>query len=374
MPSSTGSHTGFILLLCLLIAPASSLAGDHWTSAKQMSEAAKAFVQMLDEDQKEAAVFQLDDAGRTTWSNLPIIMVQPVGLLIRDMSNEQQIAVHGLLRASMSSQGYGKFSNIMRLEDQAHMEALARLESSAESSPLGRAFAETYNSKHYAVAVFGQPGESDWGWKIAGHHAAANFTVSRGRVGFTPTFMGSSPMVVRSGEYSGYMALPNEGNRGLELMMALSKDQQESAIIADEKPRDVIEGPGRRSSLKKFEGLTADRLSATQARLLRVLVREYVGNADFDSADAQMALIEDAGWDKLRFSWRGPVDPDGRFYYRVHGPRILIEYSRQNENHDHTIVRDPKNDYGEDWLGRHYEEHHPSMEQAMENARRATTR
>ena len=70
------------------------------------------------------------------------------------------------------------------------------------------------------------------------------------------------------------------------------------------------------------------------------------------------------------FSWRGPLDPAGRFYYRVHGPRILIEYSRQDENHDHTIVRDPKNDYGEDWLGKHYEEHHPSMEEAMENARR----
>jgi len=34
-------------------------------------------------------------------------------------------------------------------------------------------------------------------------------------------------------------------------------------------------------------------------------------------------------------------------------------------------VRDPRNDYGEDWLGKHCAEHHPSMEQAMENARRA---
>lgn len=61
----------------------------------------------------------------------------------------------------------------------------------------------------------------------------------------------------------------------------------------------------------------------------------------------------------------------GRLYYRVHGPRILIEYIRQNNNHDHTIVRDPKNDYGEDWLGKHYEEHHPSMKEAMEHTRRA---
>ena len=43
----------------------------------------------------------------------------------------------------------------------------------------------------------------------------------------------------------------------------------------------------------------------------------------------QMTAIEEAGWDKLWFSWRGPVDPKGMFYYRVHGPRVLIEYNRQ---------------------------------------------
>ncbi|MFZ9054107.1 MAG: DUF3500 domain-containing protein [Woeseiaceae bacterium] len=80
--------------------------------------------------------------------------------------------------------------------------------------------------------------------------------------------------------------------------------------------------------------------------------------------------IEEAGWDKLWFSWRGPVDPKGIFYYRVHGPRVLIEYNRQDANHDHMIVRDPTNDYGEDWLGKHYKESHPSMAEAMENARR----
>jgi hypothetical protein len=72
----------------------------------------------------------------------------------------------------------------------------------------------------------------------------------------------------------------------------------------------------------------------------------------------------------LWFSWRGPVDVGGKFYYRVHGPRVLIEYNRQNANHDHMVIRDPSNDYGEDWLGKHYEEHHPSMEDAMKNARR----
>lgn len=37
---------------------------------------------------------------------------------------------------------------------------------------------------------------------------------------------------------------------------------------------------------------------------------------------------------------------------------ILRAVGGGTANHVHSIVRDPSNDYGEDWLGRHYEEHH----------------
>lgn len=364
-----GSLNGFIAVLCLLISPF-AFSGERWQSARQMEEAANAFIATLDGEQRKTAAFPIDDSGRTTWSNLPVIMVRPGGLLIADMNDKQRIAVHDLLRASMSSQGYAKFAGIMRLEDQAHLDEMAQLMEASDPDPFRLAFAKAYDSLNYAVSIFGDPGSQNWGWKIAGHHAASNFTVSKGRVGFTPTFLGSNPMLVKSGKYAGWMTLPQEGARGLELMLSLDKKQQEAALVADEKPGDVIEGPGRRASLSGYEGLKTSELSKEQLRLLRVLVSEYVHNADFDTADAQMALIEQTGWNELWFSWRGPIDPKGRFYYRVHGPRILIEYIRQNENHDHTIVRDPKNDYGEDWLGQHYEEHHPSMKEAMENVRR----
>ncbi len=35
-----------------------------------------------------------------------------------------------------------------------------------------------------------------------------------------------------------------------------------------------------------------------------------------------------------------------------------------------TLLIDPSNDYGEDWLGKHYAQHHPSMAEAIQNARR----
>ena len=366
------SLAGFFAALCLLISPLAIKAGDHWHSATQMGKAANDLIATLNAEQRKTTVFPLQDSARTTWSNLPVIMVRPGGMLIRDMNDSQRIAVHGLLRASMSSQGYAKFAGIMRLEDQSHSDAMAQLENSPDPDPMERSFAQSFDSQNYAVSIFGDPDSKHWGWKIAGHHAAASFTVSDGHVGFTPTFMGSNPMVVKRGKYTGWMTLPQEGSRGLELMQSLDKEQSKAALMGDEKPADVFEGPGRRASLSSYEGLRASQLSPEQTRLLRALISEYVRNADFDTADAQMALIEQAGWNELWFSWRGPVDKNGLFYYRIHGPRILIEYSRQNENHDHTIVRDPKNDYGEDWLGKHYEEHHPSMKEAMENARRAS--
>ena len=54
----------------------------------------------------------------------------------------------------------------------------------------------------------------------------------------------------------------------------------------------------------------------------------------------------------------------GDQYFRVHGPRILIEYNVEEPiasrgGHVHGITRDPANDYGVDWLGLHYQEPNP---------------
>ena len=371
MSMISGSRLGLAVAFCLIFSPAMAHESAHWQSAHQMTEAANTLINSLDSEQKTTAIFPLDDNGRTTWSNLPIIMVRPGGLLVSDMNAEQRIAVHKLLRASMSSQGYAKFAGIMRLEDQAHIDALEGFKNNPDAPPIGRAFADAYDPTNYVVAIFGEPGQEQWGWKIAGHHAAVNFTVAAGRVGFTPTFLGSNPMVVKGGKHAGLMVLPQEGQRGIDLMQSLNAGQQGIAKVAEDNSTGIIEKPGRRASLSAFEGLQTSQLLPGQMNLLKVLVSEYVGNSDFDAAAAQLALIEESGWGELWFSWRGPVDPAGQFYYRVHGSRILIEYNRQDDNHDHSIVRDPKNDYGEDWLGKHYEEYHPSGEEAMENARRS---
>lgn len=357
-----------IFLLCATCPAAHA---HDWSSSSQMARAAQDLLETLQPQQREVMRFRFEAGGRANWSNLPILLVPPSGLLLKDMNDAQRKATQALLRASMSSQGYAKFTGVMRLDDVLHELAQAQWNSTAEDerSRFQKALLETRDSTNYAIALFGEPGSAKWGWRLAGHHAAANFTVSEGRVAFTPIFLGSSPRIVETGPYAGTMVLPQEGARGIDLMEALSPAQQEKARVADELVEDIFTGPGRQDSLSDYEGLPASELDTDQKRLLRALVEEYVRNADFDAADAQIEAIDEAGWDALWFSWRGPSDADGRFYYRVHGPRLLIEYNRQNENHDHLIVRDPRNDYGADWLEQHFEEHHPTLEQIRDGVR-----
>ena len=102
----------------LLSMAASSACAAPRTEA--MSNAAQLFLDLLDATQREMATMPMETNERATWSNLPIIMVRPAGVLIKDMTDEQQRAAHALMRATMSSQGYAKFAGIMVLEYLLH--------------------------------------------------------------------------------------------------------------------------------------------------------------------------------------------------------------------------------------------------------------
>jgi hypothetical protein len=218
------------------------------------------------------------------------------------------------------------------------------------------------NVGSYWIVLFGEPGASRWGWMLSGHHLAINLTVVGGKVAFTPVFKGVEPQVVQSGPYAGWRILEHEISRGFDLIAALDPAQRAAAVQGETITPDLFTGKGRKDSLKTAVGLRASELSASQQTLLWRLVDEYLGDVADPAAAAQLAKVKADGLDALRFAWWGSVDDRSkRFMYRVHGPSILIEYVREPTrgapaNHVHAIVRDPSNDYGEDWLGRHYDE------------------
>jgi Protein of unknown function (DUF3500) len=315
-------------------------------SSRQMAAAARAFLNGLGSDHLSSVWHpDLGDQARTQWSNFPAGMSPRPGVALGDLSEGQRVLLHDLLRASTSSQGYHKMAGAMRADQVLH---------DLQGEQL-------FGSAYYYTTVYGTPEDPNWAWMLTGHHLSAIFTVSGDRTAFTPMFTGAQPLQIPSGLDAGWQVLPQDAGRAGELLAALSADQQQLAIIGTSAPGDVVAGPGRQASLSSYQGIPAGQLDDGQQRLLWLLVQEFVRNADFDAAEAQLALVQQ-GWGDTHFAWQGPPpDASARYYFRVHGPRILIEYDVQEPlasqgGHVHAITRDPTNDYGMDWLGLHYQE------------------
>lgn len=344
-----------ILVAALCVTPGLSQIPPATTSAQQMTAAARNLLAALSDAELEKSLFALDADDRSHWSNVPYQAHRRPGLRIGDLDRERMMLVHELLRASLSSQGYQKVAGIIRLDDINRAQQVARLR--PDATAYARAQAESFGSDNYFVSFFGDPRRATrWGWLVQGHHLAVSFTVADGRTAFLPMFVGATPFAVEEEVETGWSALAQEVTRGVELVAALTENQKKIAFSPAEVPDDVLNGVGNKHRFSPPEGLRAADMTAEQRRLLRALVEEYVRNADFDAADEQLALIDEAGWDNLAFTWRGAIgDLDEPFYYRVQGPRLIIEL-RNAANHVHTVTRDPGNDYGEAWLGVAYRE------------------
>jgi hypothetical protein len=71
-----------------------------------------------------------------------------------------------------------------------------------------------------------------------------------------------------------------------------------------------------------------------------------------DVADERLRLIEEAGWEAVRFAWLGALEPGIGHAYRVKGPTFLIEFVNVQPdaegnpaNHIHCIWRDMTGDF-----------------------------
>jgi len=341
------------------------------SSAHQMTQAAHALLGALENAELDAALLPLDADERSHWSNVPYASHHRPGLRLGSLDRDETLRVHDLMRASLSSQGYQKAAGVMRLDDINRAQQVARL--SPDATAFQEAQAEGFGSDNYFVLFFGDPRrDSRWGWLLQGHHLAMSFTVADGKTAFLPMFVGATPLTVADDVETGWSALAQEVTRGVELVTMLTDSQREVAVSPAEVPGDVLNGVGNKDRFTPTEGLRAADMTPEQRRLLRALVEEYVRNADFDAADAQLAAIDAGGWDNVAFTWRGPIgDVAQPFYYRVQGPRISIELQNK-EDHAHTVTRDPKNDYGEAWLGLTYRETITAAERSAAARRSAT--
>lgn len=346
-------------------------AADSAARAATMGAAAQRFVAMLDADQRAKLVRAMNDnAARTDWSNLPSVAYPRTALALSELSDAQRVALHDLMAASMSGEGYGEAATIIWIDDilrGIETDRLASIPDSEERHARAERIMKSRSSGNYWISLFGEPGSARWGWMINGHHFAANFTVVHGRIAFTPLFLGANPQTIQQGPYAGWRVLDHEIAGGFAMIAALDAEQRKTALVSETIDPAQFTGKGRKDNPAADAGIAASRLTLAQREQLLALIGEFVGFANREAATAQMAAIHADDPAKIHFAWWGsPDDRAKRFMYRISGPSIRIEYIREPradgspDNHVHAIVRDPRNDYGENWLARHYiEAPHP---------------
>ncbi|MGI8335131.1 DUF3500 domain-containing protein [Actinomadura scrupuli] len=256
----------------------------------------------------------------------------------------------------------------------------------------------------YWVRIFGTPGDPLWGWRVGGHHLSVNLLIHRDRIAAaTPSFLGADPAT--SPLLSGTLR-PLGGTEDLArtLMTSLPAPQRATALLHPRAVSDIVSGnrpriqggeqmihmqdlfrgplpPPRLSALVDHideiaeqgsgytaadhqtmalpvepSGASARDLTADQRRLLRDLIAAYTDRSPAPIAAAyRRHYLDDDQLDQVHFGWAGSSTPGEPHYYRLTGPRLLVEYdnTQRGANHAHSVWRDPDGDFGLDLIASH---------------------
>jgi hypothetical protein len=364
-------------------------------AAGRMAEAAGRLLGTLTPDELALAAWPFpSDEERRRWFYTP---TDHGGLTLGALDPARQRLVMQLVASGLSTAGFVTASTILGLENVLdHLEGW----SVGFGHPRGR------DPQRYYVRVFGDPGDGTWAWRFGGHHVSLHHLVVDGELAAsTPCFLGADPASAPLLGPHPLRPLAGAEDLGRELVRSLDASQLATALVSPAAPADLV--GGNRSRLTegdlplplpevwrgRFEGellarvdaiqaateqalglqpahldalryttapvgLAVPDLSADQRELLVALLRVYVERLPEDVAGEQLAVVLD-GLDDLRFLWAGGLEPGQPHYYRVQGPRLVVEYDNaaRGGNHVHTVWRDPRNDFGDDALARHHATH-----------------
>ncbi len=320
--------------------------------AQDISAKANAFLETLSDELKAQALFSLEDEERYNMNYVPIPRKGPT---FHDFNNEQKQAALALLAASLSTEGYEKTEEIRELE-----KVLRILENDdTDKMPDGRPRRDPLN---YHFCIFGTPSPTEsWGWRFEGHHISLNFTSDTGTiVSATPSFFGSNPGIVKTGEHRGKQVLKKESELGLQLVNSFSGDQLKATLFAEEAPYEIYSANHRQATDVSKKGIPYPQMTEDQKKLFMELLQVYIGNYIFEFSEDFRSKIMKAGKENLSFAWAGSLKEGAAYYYSIQGPMLLIEFdnSQNNANHVHTAVRDLTNDFAEDLILKHYQMEH----------------
>jgi hypothetical protein len=335
-------HPKYILPLLLVLAASAHAAGPP-EFVVRMTDAAQKFIASLDDGQRKIALKPMNDAEREAFKPVPFPIV---GLRFDAMQREQIALLHELLKTGLSPAAYHKLTEIIRVDD-----VLLQTEQGRGRSP---AF---HGSRNYNIVIFDTPTPGGtWSWRFHGHHIYLSFTIVKGELFATaPAFFGAEPNDVSEGPGAPWRVLANEEDLGVNLYNTLDAGQKATATIATAMPDDLVSGRASKVDPMAPAGIAWAKLTKEQQAGLQALVLEYCNNSADDLRFERLKRVEDGGWENLYFAWIGDPARLQRKYYRVQGPRFLIEYCAVSlsPNHIHSVWRDFNGDYGRDILAEH---------------------
>ena len=364
--------------------------------AATMAAAAAAWLGALDPAQRAAATGDApsadaeSDAERRRWFYTP---TDHGGLTLGAQWPTQQRLAHQLVASGLSTAGYVTVATIVGLDN---------ILDQVEGWTVDWGRERGRDPGMYYLRVFGEPGGAGpWGWRFGGHHVSLNNLIVDGRVvSTTPCFFGADPAVSPLLGPVPLRPLAGPEDLARDLVRSLGSERAARAILLDRAPSDIVGGnrtyladgdqmihlrdiwrgqfsdPGLTERITRMgdgaelasgydagdhqrvaltsapKGLPAGELDAEQRGLLRALLATYLERVPH-GLSPQDDYADDAVLDAVHLAWAGPTAPGAPHYYRLQGPRLLIEYdnTQRQANHAHSVWRDPVTDFGFDALG-----------------------
>ena len=372
-------------------------------TALEMADAAAAWLSSLTSEQLTVAqdVAPADDrsvdAERRRWFYTP---TDHGGLTVHEQRPHQQRAAMRLVATGLSLAGYVTVATTMGLEN-----VLDRVEGFVTRFDRERG----RDPGLYYLRVFGAPGgDNPWGWRFGGHHVSLNNLVVDGElVATTPCFVGADPAAAPLLGGAVNRPLGRVEDLGRELVRSLPPDLMARAVLLEKAPADLVTAnrttvsdgdqvipltgiwrdprfpdeteQGKLQALSDAidaaaaytledhravaysdapRGIPGRDLDGSQREILLALLDTAFGRVP--ESVSPLAAYDDTALDAVHFAWAGPTAPGAPHYYRLQGPRLLIEWdnTQRGANHAHSVWRDPEADFGLDVLARHRALHH----------------
>ncbi len=299
---------------------------------KPTIDAALDLLNSFTSDQQKVGHFPFTDTLRTSWSNFPLEQFNRKGLWLKDLTDDQKLKIHVLLRTVLSAEGYQKAILIMQY-DQGINDRLT-----AAKNPLAR----RYGEEKYFTTFFGEPSEANtWSFRFEGHHLSLNFTFTPTGISCTPLFTGINPALTTTGAHAGQFIMSEENEIGCTLFKSLTPALQTKAHVgAHPVDADVMTRSGKESFLKTPQGVAYSELNAEQKNMVHHWIHAWVGNLNSDLAKEKTQFIE-KHLNNASFVWMGTNNTSELHYFRLYSPEFIIEFSNRDGGiyHYHTLWR-----------------------------------